>query len=102
MRSNLEVRFVGDFDRAREHAAACGSRRVGAGVPEGSDAEDLVRVLNGLGVDVRDGNAYRSFATADHGGHGANPEIKQVYVRKMLDFSRQNEAELADYSREPQ
>lgn len=71
---------------------------------------DLVRILRKLGFDVRNG-AKQGHKVMTHPGvpsftsqaftcgHGRNPEIKPVYVRKVAATLRQFEPELAEYLR---
>ncbi|MBK1630905.1 hypothetical protein CKO31_09155 [Thiohalocapsa halophila] len=70
----------------------------------------LVRILKSLGFDVRAGSkpghkvmthpGVPSFTSqAFTCGHGKNPEIKPVYVRKVAATLRRYEPELAEYLR---
>jgi hypothetical protein len=72
--------------------------------------QDLVRILTRLGFDVRDGRKQGHKVMTHPGvpsftsqgftcGHGRNPEIKPVYVRRIAATLRQYEPELADYLR---
>lgn len=72
---------------------------------------DLTRMLRGLGFDVRDGKkaghkvvthpGVAGFSTAAFTcGHGKNPEIKPVYVKKMLELLRDYESDLIAFLRE--
>ena len=72
---------------------------------------DLVRTLRSLGFDVRDGKksghkvvthpGIARFSTAAFTcGHGKNPEIKPVYVKKMISSLRDYESDLIAFLRE--
>lgn len=69
---------------------------------------DLVRALQGLGFDVRDGKkqghkvfTHPGIDTFTSGsftcGHGRNDEVKPNYPRSVLKLLRQYEAELVYY-----
>jgi hypothetical protein len=71
---------------------------------------DLVSILETLGFDVRAGKKSGHKVMTHPGvpgftsqaftcGHGKNPEIKPVYVRKVVATLRQFEPELAEYLR---
>ena len=73
--------------------------------------KDLIRTLRSLGFDVRDGRkqghkvvthpGIASFsADAFTCGHGTNPEIKPVYVKKMVKLLRRYEPDLTEFLRE--
>jgi hypothetical protein len=72
---------------------------------------DLARTLRDLGFDVRDGRkaghkvvthpGIARFSTAGYTcGHGKNPEIKPVYVKKMIGLLRDYESDLIAFLRE--
>ncbi len=72
---------------------------------------DLARTLRGLGFDVRDGKkvghkvvthpGIARFSTAGYTcGHGKNPEIKPIYVKKMIGVLRDYESDLVSFLRE--
>ena len=90
------------FDEALETLSAAGGNL---------RCNDLVRALRALGFDVRDGkNAghkvvthpglARFSAAGFTCGHGKNPEIKPVYVRKMVGLLRDYESDLVAFLRE--
>jgi len=73
--------------------------------------KDLERVLCSLGFDVRDGKKQGHKVVTHPGvarfttdaftcGHGRSPEIKRVYVMKMIRLLRDYEADLIAYLRE--
>jgi hypothetical protein len=72
---------------------------------------ELARTLRGLGFDVRDGKkaghkvvthpGIARFSTAAFTcGHGKNPEIKPVYVKKVIGLLRDYESDLVAFLRE--
>ena len=73
--------------------------------------KDLVRALRSLGFDVRDGRKQGHKVITHPGiadfsadgftcGHGTNPEIKPVYVKKMVKLMRSYEPDLTEFLRE--
>lgn len=70
--------------------------------------EELRRLLEGLGFEVRDGarGGHKVFVHAHIDGfvsgsyncdHGRNPQIKRPYIKKVLTVLRQYESDLNDY-----
>ena len=70
--------------------------------------EDVKRLLQGLGFDVRDGKqgghkifvhpGLPSFMSGSFNcGHGKNPEIKPAYIGKIIQVLRQYNDELEAY-----
>lgn len=75
--------------------------------------QELTRLLESLGFDVRNGKKQGHKVFVHHGldsftsggyscGHGKNPEIKPVYIKKIARLLKQYENELIQYSREYQ
>jgi len=75
--------------------------------------QELADILTSLGFDVRDGKKAGHKIFVHHGiatftsagytcGHGKNPEIKSVYVKKIARLIKQYEAELRAYLGEEQ
>jgi len=72
---------------------------------------DLAEALESLGFEIRSGRKQGHKVFVHHGipsfttgaytcGHGRNPEIKPVYVKKVVSLLRQYETELIAYLRE--
>lgn len=75
--------------------------------------KELARLLQDLGFDVRSGKKQGHKVFVHHGltsftsgaytcGHGRNPEIKRVYIKKIIALLRQYESELNHYLGENQ
>ena len=75
--------------------------------------EELAKLLESLGFDVRDGKKQGHKVFVHHGiasftsgaytcGHGRNPEIKPVYIKNVITLLRQYELELNHYIGENQ
>jgi len=75
--------------------------------------QELTRILESLGFDVRNGKKQGHKVFVHHGldsftsggyscGHGKNPEVKPVYIKKIARLLKQYENELIQYSREAQ
>jgi hypothetical protein len=75
--------------------------------------QELADMLESLGFEVRDGKKQGHKVFVHHGvtlftsggytcGHGRNPEIKPVYVKKIVRLLRQYETELIQYLGENQ
>jgi hypothetical protein len=70
--------------------------------------QELADLLTTLGFEVRDGKKPGHKVFVHHGiasftsggytcGHGRNPEIKPVYIKKIANLLKQYEAELIQY-----
>lgn len=75
--------------------------------------QELADVLESLGFEVRDGKKQGHKVFVHHGvtsftsggytcGHGRNPEIKPVYIKKVVKLLKQYETELIQYLGENQ
>lgn len=75
--------------------------------------QELADMLASLGFGVRDGKKQGHKIFVHHGvssftsgaytcGHGRNPEIKPVYIKKVVKLLRQYESELIQYLGENQ
>ena len=75
--------------------------------------QELTRILESLGFNVRNGKKQGHKVFVHHGldsftsggyncGHGKNPEVKPVYIKKIARLLKQYENELIQYSREAQ
>ena len=89
--------------RSQEQYKAALSRLRAAGAT--IRCRDLAAELQSLGFEVRDGRKPGHKVFVHHGvpnfsagsytcGHGRNPEIKPVYVKKVLKLLKQYESEL--------
>lgn len=92
--------FDGVLDRLRSAGAAIRCQK-------------LADVLESLGFEVRDGKKQGHKVFVHHGvtsftsggytcGHGRNPEIKPVYIKKVVKLLKQYETELIQYLGENQ
>ena len=81
--------------------------------PSKMRCQELADILTSLGFEVRDGKKAGHKVFVHHGvaaftsagftcGHGKNPEIKSVYVKKIARLIKQYEAELRAYLGEEQ
>ena len=70
--------------------------------------QELADILASMGFEVRDGRKQGHKVFVHHGmdsftsgsytcGHGRNPEIKPVYVKKVTNLLKQYETELIQY-----
>ncbi|MEE9302532.1 MAG: hypothetical protein V3U84_01995 [Thiotrichaceae bacterium] len=70
--------------------------------------KELIGQLEGLGFEVRDGKSvghkliFHSGIPGFHSasfncGHGKNPEVKRVYVRKLVRLLKQHDNELIEH-----
>jgi len=75
--------------------------------------QELADMLASLGFEVRDGKKQGHKVFVHHGvtsftsggytcGHGRNPEIKPVYIKKVVKLLKQYETELIQYIGENQ
>lgn len=91
-------------ERKRFDEVVEGLRSAGATVR----CQELANSLESLGFEVRDGKKQGHKVFVHHGiaaftsgaytcGHGRNPEIKPVYIKKVISLLKQYEKELNKY-----